>query len=141
MIPSIYETYKLYGGEDIVDTTLIPDEQHLELELAKLGARAEDAINYTWDATGDVSARDLSAWTHKPDSPWAEAFKPDTMSIPIRNDRHIGRRRHTGGQRLCGRRADPQCQEGRTLQTTTTINVIGLLVIVANYLFNKNKST
>ncbi|HTJ13500.1 MAG TPA: type II toxin-antitoxin system antitoxin SocA domain-containing protein [Dinghuibacter sp.] len=87
VIPSIYETYKLYGSEDIVDTTLIPDEQHLELELAELGARAEDAINYTWDATGDVSARDLSAWTHKPDSPWAEAFKPDTMSIPIRNDR------------------------------------------------------
>ncbi|HTJ13499.1 MAG TPA: hypothetical protein VL547_15800 [Dinghuibacter sp.] len=28
-----------------------------------------------------------------------------------------------------------------TLLTTTTINVIGLLVIVANYLFNKNKST
>lgn len=28
-----------------------------------------------------------------------------------------------------------------TLLTTTTINVIGLLVIVANYLFNKSKST
>ena len=28
-----------------------------------------------------------------------------------------------------------------TLLTTTSINVIGLLVIVANYLFNKNKST
>lgn len=28
-----------------------------------------------------------------------------------------------------------------TLLSTTSINVIGLLVIVANYLFNKNKST
>lgn len=87
VIPSIYEVYKLYGSEEIVDTTLIPDDQELELELTELNARAEDAINYTWDATGDVPARALSNWSHKPDSPWAEAFKPDTLSIPIKNDR------------------------------------------------------
>jgi len=28
-----------------------------------------------------------------------------------------------------------------TLLSTTTVNVIGLLLIVANYLFNKSKST
>ncbi len=87
VIPSIYHTYKLYGSEEITDNTLIPDVRNLELLSISLSYQAIDAINYTWEVTKDIDAVALSLWSHKPGSPWAEAFKPNVNSIPIRNDR------------------------------------------------------
>lgn len=87
VIPSIYETYRFYGSASITDSTLVPDVTHLEIGLGDLPADVQDAIDYTWEATKDISAMALSDWTHKAGSPWAEAFRPDTNSIPIKNDR------------------------------------------------------
>ncbi|GGB08112.1 Panacea domain-containing protein [Puia dinghuensis] len=87
VIPSIYRRYQLYGSEEINDLELIFDVSDLETALLNLSYEAHDAIDYTWEATKNLSAVQLSAWTHKAGSPWAEAFKPDVKSIPIKNDR------------------------------------------------------
>ena len=87
VIPSIYHSYKLYGSEPITDSILIQNIYELESQSLSLSATAIEAINYTWEATKNVSAITLSAWTHKNGSPWAETFKPNTNSIPIKNDR------------------------------------------------------
>ena len=87
VIPSIYHTYKLYGSEEITDDTLIPNVSSLESSLATLSYQALDAINYTWEVTRNISAVALSVWSHKEGSPWAEAFRPNVHSIPIKNEK------------------------------------------------------
>jgi uncharacterized phage-associated protein len=87
VIPSIYHAYKLFGSEPITDLFLISNESELEEKSLNLLETAKEAIDYTWEATKNVSANTLSAWSHKVGSPWADAFKPNVNSIPIRNDR------------------------------------------------------
>src|SRR5215203_2690640 len=67
VIPSIYNEFKLYGSDPIQ----MEETDKLETELRTLSPEANDAINYTWEATKDISAYKLSGWTHKRDSPWA----------------------------------------------------------------------
>ena len=87
VIPSIYQTYKLYGSDPITDLRLIADITTLEAGLTTLDLAAIDSIDYTWDVTKDLSAADLSAWSHTGGSPWAEAYKPNVNSIPIKNNK------------------------------------------------------
>lgn len=86
VVPSIYHTYKLYGSDEITDSYLVPIADVQDDELRSLSETAQEAIDYTWDATKNVTALNLSAWTHKAGSPWALAFKPDMNSIPIENN-------------------------------------------------------
>lgn len=87
VVPSIYHTYKLYGSGEIRDADLIATAEFHENNLSSLSPTAWEAINYTWEATKDISAVRLSTWTHKAGSPWAEAFKPNVNSIPISNQK------------------------------------------------------
>jgi len=87
VIPSIYQAYKLYGSQPILDVTLISGLPELEIQLANLDAKALDSIKYTWTVTKNIDALSLSAWSHSEGSPWAEAFKPNIHSIPIKNEK------------------------------------------------------
>jgi len=86
VIPSIYQLYKLYGSEPIIDTSLITDLAFLERKLLSLDTKAIEAINYTWQVTKNLSASNLSAWTHKEGSPWYKAYTPALSSIKINNN-------------------------------------------------------
>lgn len=80
VIPSIYRTYKLYGSEPIFDAGLVDNLSTLEQQLLKLETKAIEAINYTWEVTKNLSANNLSAWTHTEGSPWHNAYLPDLSS-------------------------------------------------------------
>lgn len=80
--PSIYNEFRLYGSGPI----LMKETDKLEAGLRSLSSEAIDAINYTWEATKDVSAYKLSGWTHKQDSPWANAYRPNIVGSVIRNN-------------------------------------------------------
>jgi uncharacterized phage-associated protein len=81
VVPSIYNEFRLHGSDPI----LVDAPGKLEPELRTLSPEAQDAINYTWDATKDVSAYKLSGWTHKKDSPWAAAYRPLAIGSVIPN--------------------------------------------------------
>jgi len=89
VVPSIYHTYKLYGSSEITDADLVAASEIYKAELLSLPETAWEAIDYTWDATKDLSAITLSTWTHKIGSPWADVFQPNKNSIPI-PDQKIG---------------------------------------------------
>lgn len=79
--PSIYNEFKLYGS----DAIRVTDTAKLEAALSTLSPEAIDAINYTWEATKDISAYKLSNWTHKQDSPWAASYRPNILGTVIPN--------------------------------------------------------
>lgn len=85
VVPAIYQTYKLYGSRDINDTFLV-ELFDGNMDLSKIDTKGWEAISYTWDVTKDLSALNLSIWSHKNGSPWAAAFTPDVNNIPIKND-------------------------------------------------------
>jgi uncharacterized phage-associated protein len=84
VVQTIYQDYKLYGSDNIIDTGLITNESEA-LEGTKLDASAMDAINYTWDVTKHLNAGQLSRWSHLEGSPWAQVYNGKQPSIPIKN--------------------------------------------------------
>lgn len=80
VVPVIYSEYKR-AGRDPIRTT---DEQN-DAKLRELSPQAWESINYTWEATKNLSAMTLSNWTHKKGSPWDVAYMPNYWSVPMDN--------------------------------------------------------
>ena len=74
VVPDIYIQYSIFGRSPIVETDILAYDQELRSKLKTLDSQAWQAINYTWEATRDVSARRLSEWTHEPDGPWQKYY-------------------------------------------------------------------
>jgi uncharacterized phage-associated protein len=85
VVPEIYQDFKLYGSQLIVDTNEFMPSSN-EIITSRLDEKAIEAINYTWEVLKDYSAMSLSYWTHQLGSPWSKAFDPDQKSTPIPND-------------------------------------------------------
>jgi uncharacterized phage-associated protein len=81
VVPAIYQDFKYFGNQKITDIALIFAPSYLDNYV--LDASAIDAIEYTWNATKNVSAEALSNWTHLPNSPWSETYKQNELSVPI----------------------------------------------------------
>jgi uncharacterized phage-associated protein len=79
--PSIYNEFNLYGSDPI----MMEEPARVEQALRTLPPQAWEAINYTWEATKDISAYKLSGWTHKRDAPWAAAYRPNVPGTIIPN--------------------------------------------------------
>jgi len=79
--PAIYNEFNLYGSDPIE----LHEPARIEHALRTLSPEAKEAIDYTWEATKDVSAYKLSGWTHKASSPWAAAYRPNVPDTVISN--------------------------------------------------------
>ncbi|PUZ27553.1 Uncharacterized phage-associated protein [Chitinophaga costaii] len=77
VVPDIYIQYSVFGPNPIVETDILAYDDNLRNKLKTLDEQARQAIEYTWEATRDVSARRLSEWTHEPDSPWQKYYYND----------------------------------------------------------------
>ncbi|OOQ60921.1 Panacea domain-containing protein [Mucilaginibacter pedocola] len=86
VIPAIYNDYKRYGREPISSFDQVESVYCFGFNDSVLDKDAIEALDYTWKATAHLSASDLSAWTHKHGSPWAEVYNPKDMSIPIKKE-------------------------------------------------------
>jgi uncharacterized phage-associated protein len=89
VVPSIYHDYKFYGSSPISDPGLyfvFGDAESADNQLAKIKTSATKSIDATWDGLKDVSAVQLSNWTHKDGSPWKEHYKPGENDVPIPNE-------------------------------------------------------
>ncbi len=84
VVPNIYQDFKFYGSKPISDSDY---EEYAPKELVnyRFDEDAEDAINYTWEVTKDLSAIALSNWTHQPNSPWSNVYNPEEWSTLIDN--------------------------------------------------------
>lgn len=82
VVPEIYQSYKLYGSDYIIDPGLVPKSAR----PLTLSDTAIDAVDYTWRATKNLSAAVLMSWTHKDGSPWAQVYDPNNISTVIKND-------------------------------------------------------
>lgn len=85
VVPSIYQDYKLYGSDRIIDIGLISSTYNVA-DLHQLDNKAVEAIDYTWQATKGLSATDLSSWSHRKEGPWYKVYKPGEMDLSIDND-------------------------------------------------------
>ncbi|MEA5425834.1 MULTISPECIES: Panacea domain-containing protein [Arcicella] len=92
VIPQVYNYYKNWGNQPIVEPTLIGalSNQAIVLKLDVLCDSAEQAIDLTWNITKDVDAVQLSNWTHIENSPWFKVFKNEGIenfsNAKIEND-------------------------------------------------------
>jgi uncharacterized phage-associated protein len=84
VVQCIYQDYKLYGSDKIIDTELIAEDQN-NLEAIEFNDAAIDAIEYTWQVTKHLNASQLSRWSHLDGSPWAQVYSERQFSIPIKN--------------------------------------------------------
>lgn len=80
VVPSIYQEYKSFGSQPIKTTVEYPNSEKVYLD-----ENAKAAIDYTWNATKNLSASTLSAWTHMKGSPWYEYYVPNVWSVQIDN--------------------------------------------------------
>ena len=85
VVPSIYRNFKYFGSRPITDAEFTFYAPSF-LNDYELDDKARDAVDYTWNATKNVSAEDLSAWTHQQKSPWHEVYNPSEWGTPISND-------------------------------------------------------
>lgn len=85
VIPEIYQDFKLYGSQLIVDTNEFMPSSN-DIITTRLDEKATEAINYTWEVLKEYSAMSLSYWTHQLGSPWSKAFVPGQKSTPIPNE-------------------------------------------------------
>ncbi|MBB6109747.1 Uncharacterized phage-associated protein [Mucilaginibacter lappiensis] len=88
VVPVIYNDYKLYGNNPITDFEKALNSYSL---LGKCHIDFDDdlrdALDYTWKATGNLTAFSLSNWTHLPGSPWQQVYNPRDQSIIIDSER------------------------------------------------------
>jgi len=78
VIPSIYHCYKKFGGNFITDTP--------QAEPEGLSDQEKNLIQQVWDIYGKYSGLQLSALTHKPDTPWDITRKCVGNGAAISND-------------------------------------------------------
>ncbi len=86
VIPRIYDDYVMYGSNNIVDTGLSKYRDSSDQNILKLDEHAREAIEYTWEATKDVSAIALSNWTHQPGSPWSQYYDAVNWGKTIKSE-------------------------------------------------------
>jgi uncharacterized phage-associated protein len=88
VVQDIYQTYKLYGSEPITDTVFLPKPPR-SFRYKPLTEAATDAIEYTWKVTKDLSANQLSHWSHLDGSPWARVYDPSQIESAVIADESI----------------------------------------------------
>ncbi len=86
VVPSIYQSYKLYGSDMIIDTGLIAKPVNEGNKPEEFPPSVLEAIDYTWQVTKKLTANNLSLWSHLEGSPWAQVYNPNYTSQVIRND-------------------------------------------------------
>lgn len=82
VVEDIYQTYKLYGSDPIMDTFFLPKPPRA-FRYKPLSETAVDAIEYTWKVTKNLSGAQLSQWSHLDGSPWAKTYDPANPSVAI----------------------------------------------------------
>jgi len=81
VFPSLYDDYKLYGGNPI--ETFKFSRLGENPTIPRLTPEAQETINFTWNTLKNISAAQLSNWTHKPDSPWDRAYREGERGVII----------------------------------------------------------
>lgn len=87
VVRDIYSSYKFYGSKPIYHTDwLFSQESMIANELNTLDTKATKTIDTTWDALKTLNAGQLSNWTHKDESPWAQVYVEGVNDIVIPNE-------------------------------------------------------
>jgi uncharacterized phage-associated protein len=86
VIPSIYQEYKLFGSQPILDTELLRLFGSDFPVSDVLDASAEKTVEITWNNTKDIDAGKLSNWTHLEGSPWFKYYQEGINDIIIPNE-------------------------------------------------------
>ncbi len=76
VIPSLYRSFARFGASAIPAESMKPT----------LPEKTESLLNDVWEVYKRFTAAELSAMTHKPNTPWSLAFKKEIRNIPISND-------------------------------------------------------
>jgi uncharacterized phage-associated protein len=65
VVPKLYSRFSKYGSAGIEEQPPKP----------RVGAVVEEALEVVWDVYSPVSALELSALTHRPDTPWSQVYE------------------------------------------------------------------
>lgn len=85
VIPDLYRDYKMFGDAPIFEPDLIVKSPSIN-DLNGLCDSAKESIDYTWEVTKNLTASQLSKWSHAENSPWDNAYIPGVESIQIQNN-------------------------------------------------------
>lgn len=80
VVPSLYRRLKRYGSRG-VDEVLPP--AFFGLRTEQLDEDDEKLVDAVFDKYGQLSGTQLSYLTHRPGTPWAENYEPDTYGAEI----------------------------------------------------------
>ena len=75
VVPSVYHTFKEYGGAPISKIATYPNELGHTGEYALSGPELIPFLNKIWEVYGNHSGVDLSAMTHQNDTPWQKVWE------------------------------------------------------------------
>jgi uncharacterized phage-associated protein len=81
VIPRLYRSVKGFGSGAVQG----PLKEWFSRE-EPLDAIEDDVVQQTFDVYGGLSGVRLSALTHKPGTPWAKTWAPDSWAAQIPND-------------------------------------------------------
>lgn len=79
VVPSLYRRLKKFGSKPVtsdVSTGIFPAGKALENDDQKL-------VDLVFDKYGDFSGIQLSHLTHRPGTPWAETYEPNSYGVDI----------------------------------------------------------
>ncbi len=88
VIPEVYQSFKQWGNAPITDypSLYLKIGDDVYTDLHALGNDASKTISDTWATAKDYSAIQLSGWSHKKGSPWAQSYRGPAASSTIPND-------------------------------------------------------
>lgn len=86
VVRDIYSYFKFYGSQPISDLSWLTLVGFKEEDLESLDERAHRSIDLTWDTLKGLNAGQLSNWTHKVGSPWADVYVDGVSDIYIPNE-------------------------------------------------------
>lgn len=89
VVPDVYQSFKQWGNTPI---TAYPNfylkiGDQVYSDISSLDADAAKTIGETWATAKDYDAIQLSEWSHKSGSPWAQSYSGPAASAAIPNER------------------------------------------------------
>jgi uncharacterized phage-associated protein len=85
VIPAVYHAFKHWGNSPITERAKFEiqlDDRRIS-GVDFLDDDTDEVIDFTWEVTKNLTAIQLSEWSHSEGSPWSKSFCGDTSSCEI----------------------------------------------------------
>lgn len=87
VIPSVYYKYAVFRDALIANEEILESIGFRTEKIPVLTTDAQEVFDVTWETLGDISAMQLSTWTHQKGSAWSKVYESSSLqNINIPNE-------------------------------------------------------